>query len=1384
MSHFSQLKKEISRIMLSDRFRLGNRLRQLERESLDGRDVSARRDVLENDVGVSYQKVEQRRKHWPKLAFDETLPINERRAEIAETLKANQVVVICGETGSGKSTQLPKICLDIGRGLYGMIGHTQPRRIAARSVAARIAEELGTPLGKHVGFKIRFADQTSPETLVKLMTDGILLAESQNDKFFEQYDTIIIDEAHERSLNIDFLLGMMRRLVKQRRDLKLIITSATIDAARFAEHFTVGNKPVPVIEVSGRTYPIDVRYRPMVADDVTESDDEADDADPLRAVLKAVDELAAEGPGDMLVFMPTERDILETAKLLRSHTLPGDPLHKTEILPLYARLPIEQQQRIFKTSAHRRIVIATNVAESSLTVPGIRYVIDTGTARMSRYSARSRTQRLPIEAISRASADQRAGRCGRVGPGICVRLYSEADYNKRDRYTTPEIQRTNLASVILQTKSLKLGAVEKFPFLDPPRSAAITDGYKTLFEIGAIDSEQNLTPIGRQLAQLPVDPRIGRMILAANENGALREMLIIAAALEIQDPRERPHELQEKADAAHQKFLDPQSDFLAYLKMWEFYHSLKEKLSQNQLRKACAQNFLSYNRMREWGDIHLQLLRLQASGFGLQGGVSKAIPKSETRSPKPLPEAQSPKPEALYENLHRSILAGMLSGIAQRDQKYEYNVTGGGKFFLWPGSGIAKETSGFKLQASGKSTEASEPEADSPKSEARSPKPAWIVSSERVETTRKYLRTVARIEPDWVEPLAGHLVNKSYCEPHWSPETGLVNAYEKVSLFGLTLVPRRRVNYGSINPKEAREIFINCALVDGELSQSAERKAQSAKREIQTEEKLCALRSALCAFRHNQAIREEAKALQAKLRRHDFLLGAGAIYDFYQSRIPDMVYDRPTLERWYKTLDNNGRRNLLMTLGDVAREDIDDATSAQFPDSLATLHGTEARIEYTFSPGEPNDGLTVIVPMEGLREVEPSRLGWLVPGLLAQKVEAMLRVLPKALRRPLVPIPDTVKTIVSQMRFGEGSIEETVAQHVSRLAGQRVTITDFASDRLPNELVMNIRVIGSDGKQIAEGRQLETLRKELGVQAAASVAAIDDPVWSRDKVTTWDFGDFPETLEVRRGGMTITAWPTLIDRRDSISLRLTDSPDKSRRQSRLGLLRLFQLANRKELNTQAQWLPGFDKFKVYAQGLPEFELKREITDLLAARALELDEQPLPRSEGGYNARLQQGKARIGLAVQDVARFMTPLLENFQAVRLLVEQHKNSRYTTTLTDVKSQVNRLFAPGFMSDTNWQWLKEYPRYLNAIVQRFDKLKSGGERHDAESTALLNAWWSRYEERLALHETMGMIDPELETLRWMLEEYRVSLFAQKLGTSIKVSETRLEKQFEKTRQ
>ncbi|MDR1269817.1 MAG: ATP-dependent RNA helicase HrpA, partial [Planctomycetaceae bacterium] len=847
------------------------------------------------------------------LHYDEELPIVQRREEIIGQIRENQVIVICGETGSGKSTQLPKICLEIGRGINGTIGHTQPRRIAARSIAARIAEELNTPLGQIIGYKVRFDEKISPDSLVKLMTDGILLAESQTDKNFRQYDTIIIDEAHERSLNIDFLLGMMKRLLPHRPDLKLIITSATIDAKRFAEHFTdkrINNgKPVPVIEVSGRTFPIEILYK-----NIEESDENDDDSSGVqeRAIAAAVDELIQLGNGDILIFLPTERDIFETANVLRHHLA-----NQTEILPLYARLPFHEQQKVFQPSPLRRIVLATNVAESSLTVPGIRYVIDTGTARISRYSARSRTQRLPIEAVSQASADQRAGRCGRIAAGVCIRLYSEFDYKNRERYTTPEIQRTNLASVILQTISLRLGNIETFPFLDPPRISAISDGYKTLFEIGAIDDRKNLLPLGWKLSKLPVDPRIGRMILAAEENGVLNEMLIIASVLEIQDPRERPQEFQGKADAAHEKFLDERSDFIGYLKLWDFFQNVKDQTSRNKLRKSCQQNFLSFSRMKEWNDIHLQLIQY----------VHDAKMKIGQR------QSDTAK---LYEPLHKSILTGNLSGIAQRDNRFEYTIAGGGKFVLWLGSGIQKRQKNRRQQQNNNNNNNNNNDnKNNPKETGKSTGlPHWIIAGERLETSRRYLRTVAQINVDWIEPLAKHLINRVYLEPHWNRETGYVHAYEKVSLLGIVIVPKRRINYGTVNPQTARDIFIQSALIEEDIDTTLE------------------------FFVHNQTILEEARKLQDKLRHPDIIKPELVRYRFYQERIPDEVYDKRSLEKFSK---QSSTEHWKMTLADICTETAD---RSAFPDQLESFG-----IEYRYAPGEQHDGLTLIVPKNELRKL-------------------------------------------------------------------------------------------------------------------------------------------------------------------------------------------------------------------------------------------------------------------------------------------------------------------------------------------------------------------------------------------------------------------------------
>jgi ATP-dependent helicase HrpA len=1189
------------------------------------------------------------------LQYNDDLPVVGRREEIANLIRDNQVAVVCGETGSGKSTQLPKICLEIGRGISGFIGHTQPRRIAARSIAARIAEELNTPLGQGVGYKVRFDEKLSSSTLIKLMTDGILLAESQNDRNFRQYDTLIIDEAHERSLNIDFLLGMLKRILPQRPDLKVIITSATIDAQRFCGHFTLTNinqgKPVPVLEVSGRTYPVDIRFR-SAEDDGDDDVSRETDAE-MNALLAAVKELMQHGHGSMLIFLPTERDILETAKALRSNHLYGGHLYgghlhgEIDILPLYARLPVHHQQKVFQPSKRRRIILATNVAESSLTVPDIRYVIDTGTARMSRYSPRSRTQRLPIEAVSQASADQRAGRCGRVGPGVCIRLYSELDYRHRERYTTPEIQRTNLASVILQTLTLKLGSVETFPFLDPPKASAVSDGFKTLFEIGAIDENRHLTALGWNLGKLPLDPRIGRMIFAAEENGVLNEMLIIASALEVQDPRERPQAFQGKADAAHNRFLDERSDFLSYIKLWNFYLHLKETTSRNGLRKACQQNFLSFNRMKEWHDIHLQLQRTIHE--------TKILQKSLQKRDKTI------TPEECYSAVHRSILAGNLSGIAQRDKENtsEYNVCGGGKFVLWPGSGLRKKRIQDREKKESGAADGRKPDRS---------QPHWILAAERVETSRKYLRTAAQIDERWIEPAAKHLIKHLYLEPHWDSQTGYVHAYEKVSLFGIVIVPKRRINYGPIDPKTARDIFIQSALAGGELDTD------------------------LPFFVHNQKVLQEALRLLDKVRYHDLLKPETFRYQFYQERIPAEVFDKRSLEKFAQ---QHSTQSWMMTLDDLCTQTAD---ASPYPDKLQSFD-----IEYRYAPGESADGLTVVVDQKELPHLEAATLGWLVPGMLEQKITALLKSLPKDIRRCIVPIPDTVRTLMKTLSFGEGDLEERLCKEITKIAGRIVSRSQFNAAQIPPELQMNIRVIDETGETVGEGRDFSLLRKQF--------AAFSLPVQK-------------QTLE------------------------------KSEAQE-------FHVKHRSAIRQQIQWLPNVDKLRIYAQPLPEFRFDEDTGLLIAARAC---------------------RTNIPSAVQEVTKMLTSLFEAYHEARRILEQFKKTSggiFQEAFTDAVQNIEQLTPAGFFATTSWNWLKEYPRYFKAVPLRFEKLRSGGEQADRQGTAELQRYRQKYVKCKELHSDAGIDDPELETFRWMIEEYRVSLFAQRLGTVLKVSPQRLDKHF-----
>lgn len=1295
---------------------------------------------LEASIGVR----KARQSHIPVIDYDPALPITAHRQRIAAAIAAHPVVIVCGETGSGKSTQLPKMCLELGRGAAGMIGHTQPRRIAARSIAARVAQELRVPLGREVGFKVRFTDATSPDTLVKLMTDGVLLAESQHDRFFEHYDTIILDEAHERSLNVDFLIGYLKRLLPRRRDLKLVITSATIDAARFAAHFGGPSGPAPVIEVAGRGYPVEIRYRPLVAEQPPPNDTaqpepvepapppvsapsspaaagrasarrrrdaaaaraaEAADVDWLDGVLAAVDELARIDRGDMLIFMPTERDIHETAKALRAHPIPGDrPDRPSLILPLYARLSAREQQRVFEPAGRRKIVIATNVAESSLTVPGVRFVIDPGTARLSRYSARSRTQRLPIEPISRASADQRAGRCGRVGPGICVRLYSQADYLARERFTPPEIQRANLAAVILQTKALRLGPIESFPLLDPPRRDAVRDGYNTLVELGAIDARRELTPLGRQLSRLPVDPRIGRMILAAHDEGCLADVLIIAAALETQDPRLRPADDPEPADAAHAAFVHEGSDFLSYLKLWDFLDHLKRTLSRGQLRKACQQNYLSYNRWREWFDVYLQLRELVA-----EAGIAPGARRGDEAA------------------IHRAILTGLLSNIACRGEGHEYQTAGGGRAFVWPGSAVFKA------------------------------KPRWIVAAEIIETTRRYLRTTARIEPEWLETLGAHLVKRSYAEPHWDPAAAAAMTFERVTLFGLPVVPRRRVALGQIEPALARELMIREGLVEGRWERPPRWLAD------------------------NLATAQRVEKLEHKLRRTGLRRGDEALYEFYDRRVPSEATDGAQLARWLRDQGEGGAEALRLRESDLLVDPSLAQRESLYPDQL-DVGGNPLPLDYRFEPGTPRDGVTLRVPIEALHQLSGRQLGWLVPGLLEAKLVALMKTLPKPLRERIVPLAETARAIVAQLHFGEGDLEAQLAAALSRRVGAAIPAAAFDAARLPDELRMNIEVVDAAGKTVAAGREIGALRRALAIESADAVDRVEDSRWRRDGITSWDFGSLEPEVETVAGGLRLRAYPMLVDQGASVGLRLSNDAGRAERESRAGVRRLCALAAAAELCEQVRHFPRLEEMSLHGAAIPGFRLHDELTLLIADRAFTA-ERPSPRTPEEFRETLRAGRRAIGRAVQEVAEVVPGLLAAHHRARLALERIKAARFQYAAEDVRRQMDRLVAPGFLTATAWTWLVHFPRYFAAIEYRIERLGAGAAERDRRATDVVAQWWNRYAARAEEHGEAGVFDPELERLRWMIEEFRVQSFAEPLGTSLSVSAKRLERQWEKTR-
>jgi ATP-dependent helicase HrpA len=1310
----------------------------------------------------------------PVITFPEDLPVSGRRREIAEALQKHQVIIVSGETGSGKTTQLPKICLELGRGEKGMIGHTQPRRIAASSTAKRIAFELGTPLGEHVGYKVRFNDTLQPGAWVKLMTDGILLAETQTDPLLKAYDTIIIDEAHERSLNIDFLLGYLKEILPRRPDLKVIITSATIDAERFARHFGSESKPVPVIEVSGRLYKVEVRYRPVDRDpvsapagasdsgkSVSKAQAARDKRDLIDAVVDGVDELCRLGQGDVLVFLPGEREIRDCAEALRKQ----HPPH-VEILPLFARLSSEEQDRVFKTTNARRIVLATNVAETSLTVPGIRYVVDSGLARVKRYSYRNKVEQLQVEAIAQSAANQRAGRCGRVADGVCIRLYEEDDFLQRPKFTEPEILRSSLAAVILRMKSLHLTDVETFPFVEPPQGRAIADGYQLLQELGAVDDANELTPMGRKLAKLPLDPRVGRMILAAVDNDCLTEMLIIASALSVQDPRDRPMEYQQQADEKHKKFADEKSEFLSYIKIWRWFEqAIEHKKSNRQLMETCRENFLSQLRLREWRDVHSQLLTIvREQGWRL---------------------SEAP---ATYEQLHLALLTGLLGNIGYKMEEEGGTPSGGQylgargiKFHIWPGSYLGKKA--------GK----------------------WVMAAELVETTRLYARTLAQIQPEWVEKIGGHLLKKSWGEPRWEKRSAQVTASERATLYGIVVYSQRRINYANINPAESREILIRDALVAGDYDTRAP------------------------FFAHNQKLIREIENLEHKSRRLDVLVDDQLIAAFYDKEIPGDIVNGAGFEKWYKDASRDNPKLLFLNKEELMRHEAAGVTTELFPKTM-NVTGIEMSLSYHFEPGSPRDGVTLTVPLFALNQIPSARPGWLVPGMLKEKVQLLLKSLPQKLRRHCVPLPDYAAGFFERnqdpVRFGRGDLIDALIADIHQHTSARVLTTDFKLETLPAHLFMNFKVVDEHGRQLDMGRNLATLQAELGSQARqsfqrmaestpaavasgqtkaqaafgkpaaasgsasgsasgaasapapaanapaakgkeAAAAPAGTPASATTNITGWTFGELPELLEINQGKLTLIGFPALVDKGTHCDLEVFDDPNVAARTHRIGLRRLFALQFKDQLKFAEKNIPGLQQMGMQFMSVGSSD---DLREQIVNKAIDIAclQDPLPHDAASFNKRKDEGKGRIGLLINEIARLVGQVLAEFHGMPKRLQNLPQA----VAADMQSQLKELVHKRFIADTEYSQLAHFPRYLKAMNVRLEKLRTNTAR-DAQLMAEWQTAASQF-QRTIKNQPLKNLDPRMTDFRWMLEELRVSLFAQELRTPMPVSSKRLQKVWE----
>ena len=1290
-----QLTQQLPLCLNQDRQGFKRQLDRLRSECQKGKQPLEQLSALAGRIERSVANRQKRLASIPALNFPD-LPVTAKKAEIAKLIQDHQVVIMCGETGSGKTTQLPKICLSIGRGAAGFIGHTQPRRIAARTVADRIAEELGEPMGKSVGYKIRFNDKTHADSLIKLMTDGILLAESQNDPYLSQYDTIIIDEAHERSLNIDFLLGYLKWLLPKRPDLKVIITSATIDTQRFSTHFN----NAPIIEVSGRTYPVDMRYRPI---EQKEEDDETSD-DLQNAILDAVDELYRDLRGDILIFLSGEREIRETNDSLKKH-------HPTqyEILPLYSKLSVSEQERVFKPKGGKlRIVLATNVAETSLTVPGIRGVIDTGHARISRYSHRSKIQRLPIERISQSSANQRAGRCGRVAEGICIRLYSHDDYLARPEFTEPEIMRTNLSAVILQMTALNLGDIEDFPFLEPPEDKMIRDGKNTLHEVNALDKSGKLTDIGKQLAKFPTDPKLARMLIAAADEHCLTEVSIIVSALSVQDPREKPADKMQQADAKHVAFRHPESDFLTLLNIWNTYEVQKKHLSNSKLRKYCTDNFLSYMRMREWFDIHAQVMQVVKGDLKMQPNTD----------------------EAGYEKVHRALLTGMLSSIGFRHDPYEYLGARGLKFFIFPGSGLHKI------------------------------KPKWIMAAEQVETSKVYARTVARIEPEWIEHCAGHLVKHNYYDPHWEKKTGRSAVSQRTLLYGLTLQAGRKIPYEHVDAKAAREIFIRSALVDHDYHSNAP------------------------FYVANQKLLEEVGIIQHKGRRVDLVEDEQWLYQFYDDKLPPEIVSGITLDTWRKVEERANPKILFLTKEDLTRDQEQEYVNEwDFPDTfpkvcLGARNNLSIPLQYRFEPGHDEDGVTAIIPVHQLNQFSQGSFEWLVPGLLEEKCVALIKGLPKNIRKHFVPVPQTVKQCLEIEPDFKGALQEWLGYRLRILTGEAIPLNAWSMQDLPYHLRMNFRVIDEQGQLLDYGRDLKALQLKYTLKAESSFDQIAADELNYTGCIQWAFDDLPDTYQFIQNGLTLNGFPAIVDEGDAVGVRIFDTEQKAALQHQAGLMRLFQLQLRKECTYLIKNIPQSAVAELSYNRLPKHPLVPVVgessykNDMLTAILYSVFiEGKTLRMQQAFEKSLLDNKAGLMGVANHAGKIALEIMALYAVIKKDLE--RTLKTTDALAqDINEQLNYLVYAGFIRNTPYQHLQSIPRYLKAIQYRLDKFDNHPQKAQEVSRYALR-FWKDVEKKLKKESVI----PEQDAFRWAIEELRVSVYAQQLKTAYPVSAKRLDK-------